>query len=718
MLYYKPKQMLRKLFISQILILAVSSLTLAQDFVQDVIINTDSSSFSLQENSINYRRSSYLYFVPNKLDEILFVKVIPKSSYDITNISMVPTANVEVVDSLIKIEDGSYTGSIRLVDAINNPNNRLVLKAQINGSAINRSVKLYPFIFPEMAEIEPSIEIYSGQEVRVPLPIRNAHLLAYNTTWEKQGIIDYQIVSSENGPTLLLRASRSGTQLLRLKFSSSKPYLRDDGLLSSELFNLNINVRSVFSKVNYLNFDKPSYYFEPEGANLISVRFDNNRNILLNRTYRIEDQEKPGGRLIGELFTRAIIENQDKVVASLRTYALHRVEDGYLYMKLGDQTAFFTNFNILKKPEITELSVLRPAKDWTQSHIVYPGETIELKFEGSGLNNSTIKFSDGKYNAVIDTSRINESVMYCNITIPVDVKERSIPITLNDHNTSFELIVKERERPRPLNFVTLNYGDGNRVINGQTFFTPALYGDEIGDMVIRFDENGIDEADQFFGVQYLEIEVRYWDKNKKLIESRQIEDIKIVPGKESLRYLGYNRANASNPMIKLNDIMVNKTYELRPWSQIEITVRHDKSKYGGLGYSQHVQVYRSDTYTVDVEVSFPAGLLAKKLDEPGIGNLTGLSVASMANFSFYKKNQINKLQPFRIGLGFVMLNAFSSLTTTTGEEKDDIGVVALTSFQPLNSDSKVNFPLYAGFGYLFRSEALFLLIGPGIKFNF
>jgi hypothetical protein len=171
-------------------------------------------------------------------------------------------------------------------------------------------------------------------------------------------------------------------------------------------------------------------------------------------------------------------------------------------------------------------------------------------------------------------------------------------------------------------------------------------------------------------------------------------------------------------MIKLNDIMVNKTHELRPWSQIEITVTHDKSKYNGEGYSQHVQVYRSDKFAVDIEVSFPAGLLAKNLGEPGIGNLTGLSIASMANFSFYKKNQINKLQPFRIGLGFIALNAFSSLTNSSGEARDDIGMVVLSSFQPLRSESKVNFPLYAGFGYLFRSESLFLLIGPGIRFNF
>jgi len=109
-------------------------------------------------------------------------------------------------------------------------------------------------------------------------------------------------------------------------------------------------------------------------------------------------------------------------------------------------------------------------------------------------------------------------------------------------------------------------------------------------------------------------------------------------------------------------------------------------------------------------------LLAKPIGEPGIGSLTGLSVASMANFTFYKKDQIKKVQPLRLGAGFMALNAINSITG--GNDESDIGMVALASFQPLNSESKVNFPIYAGFGYLFKSESWFLLLGPGIKFTF
>ncbi|MEN8251233.1 MAG: hypothetical protein ABFS32_20030, partial [Bacteroidota bacterium] len=393
-----------------------------------------------------------------------------------------------------------------------------------------------------------------------------------------------------------------------------------------------------------------------------------------------------------------------------------RTENGFLYMKLDDNTKFFTNFNIVKKPEITKLSILRTAKDWTSSSIVHPGETIELKLEGTGLNTSTIKFSDGKYIADVDTSRISENVQYSTLTIPTDVKEKSIPITLNGNNTAYELLVKEYERPRPLDFVTVKYGDGPKTINGDAFLQPALFKGEIGNVVILFNEDIIDGAEQFYGTQYLEVEIRYWDKNKKLIESRQIEDIKIVPSENSIRHDGYSMSNASNPRISFNDIMVNKTFELKPWTRMEIVVRHNKSKYGGIGYSQRIQIYRSEDFTLSVEVSFPAGLLAKRLDTPGVGNLTGLSIASMAQISFYKKGEINKLNPLSVGIGFIMMNAFNSIAST--EDTSDIGMVSLLRFQPLRAESKVNFPIYAGFGYLFKAETTFLLIGPGIRFNF
>ncbi len=44
------------------------------------------------------------------------------------------------------------------------------------------------------------------------------------------------------------------------------------------------------------------------------IQLDNARLLELNRTYRIEDQENPGGALIAEIFTRSLPVNQQGTV--------------------------------------------------------------------------------------------------------------------------------------------------------------------------------------------------------------------------------------------------------------------------------------------------------------------------------------------------------------------------------------------------------------------
>ena len=699
------------------LIVGLISTVNSQNLIEDLIITTDSMRFSLSETSLFQKSQQYLYFVLNSGNDEVEVTVIPAEQEKVLNVQITESSAYSVVDSMRIINGTHHSGTIRFKNILQSKFPKIILSIRTAEGVINQVVNLYPFIFPSPPEISPLIEIYNGQELSVPILFENQHFLEFDNRWHANGFLEYKLLKNQSGSFLQLRSNSTGTQNLHIEVGSTKPFLDANLKESTILFSFSLRIRAVSSAVNYLNFVKNNYFFEQQGSRPIMVQFDYNQNIELNRTYRIEDQEQPGGRMIGEIYTRAVIENQNKIVASLRTYALHREDEGLLFIKQNDLTKFYTNFNILKKPSISKVSILRPGQDWSINPGVYPGEQIEVKIEGEGLENSRIKLSDGKYGVQIDTSRINDHVLYYNIHIPANVEERSLPISLNEKPTSHELLVNEFQRPRQLDFVTINYGDGEKHITGDSFIKPALFQDEIGDLNIQFYNDIIDKDNEFYGVQHLHIEIRYWDKNKKLIEQREVRDIKIIPGDSSPRFTGYNQANASPNSLQLNDIMVNKTYSLRPWSRIEIIVGHDKTQYNGVGFSQRIELYRSDNYTVDIEVSFPAGLLVKNIGEPGVGALTGLSVASMAQFSFYKKNRINKLQPLKLGLGFIALNAFSTLTGAEGTN-NDIGIVSLLSFQPLKPESKVNFPIYAGFGYLFKNEALFILIGPGIQFNF
>lgn len=706
---------MRKLFLIGTLLTYLSLNALAQNKIETVTISTDSTDFTSKTLPDEFRGND-LYFVLSEPGEEVHVTIKTDSNANVTSLELIPSPGYEQVDSLLKIGANEYNVVLRFTKIFEVSFPKLAFSINTPEGRSTEETRLYPFIFPKFQELNPEIEIFNGQEVSLPVPIKDTYFVKFDDATKTTGILEYRLLKQGGQPILNLKPSSTGTQKLIITLESNKPYLDKEGKIAYKLLDINLTVRVVRSKFNYLNFAENTYFFEPRGERPITVWFDYNSLIQLNKTYRIEDQESSGGRLIGELYTRAYVENKNQVVATLRTYSLHNQEEGFLYLKEGDKNRFFTNFNIVPKPYIQKVSVLRPGKEWTENKAVYPNEEIELKIQGTGLSRSEITFMDGKYPAISDTIRRNNEVRYFTLKIPADIKERSIPISLNKNTTSFELLVNEYQRPRDLDFVTLNYGDGEHAMTSNTFFKPALYPKEIGDVEIVFHNEKIDGQD-LYGIQYLNIEIRLWDKNNRQIETRDIEDIKIVPDKNSIRNSGYNHDNESPRIIRLNEILVNKTYDLRPWSKIEITVSHDKSKYkGGSGHKEKAEIYRSDNVAADIEVSFPAGLLAKNIGEPGIGSLTGLSVASMANFTFYKKDQIKKIQPLRIGVGFMALNAINSITG--GGSESDIGIVALASFQPLNTDSKVNFPIYAGFGYLFKSESLFLLIGPGIKFTF
>ncbi|HAP62509.1 MAG TPA: hypothetical protein DCR93_24435, partial [Cytophagales bacterium] len=420
--------------------------------------------------------------------------------------------------------------------------------------------------------------------------------------------------------------------------------------------------------------------------------------------------------LVAEIFTRSYVDNQQKILAVLRTYALHREEEGYLYLKNGDRTRFFTNFNILSKPTLSKVSVLRAGKDWTTSLAVYPGETLEVKVEGEGLEKAKFAFGDGRYVATLDTARRSDVAQYYQLTIPMDVKETRIPLSMNDKPSSYELLVREYQKAADLDYVNIDYGARALPITAPRFDKPATFEGEIRDITFSFRPHMLDTEEELHGIQYLEIELRVTGPDKRLIEIREIKDIKITPAPVSPRYVYYSQDKATDGVIRLNDYLANKTYDWKPWTQVEITVRHKPGTYGAAGQTRKLILMPSQRVNLQLEVSFPAGLLTKRFNQPGIGNLTGISTAALVQASFYQPGKINKLSPWKVGGGFLALNALSSLTDNA--EDKDLGVLGMVSFYPINSDSKVKFPLHAGLGYLFKNNTVFLVVGPGVQVNF
>lgn len=685
----------------------------------ELSITTDSSKYLYSKCKIQLQNEDFFFFNVKSPQEEIEITLTPYDIENLSKLSLNASEDFIITDSLRIIEDRYLRGRVKFTDLTKTKFPRFVFTLYYSdGKPRNIEFKLYPFFKPQIMEMPDIVELFRGEEKTIDLNIRNDFDIQYNNQLITKDEIEYRLLPGVNGARLSLRSNYIGKKDLIIELKSVRPYINDEGLLTTRLESMRVPIVVKPSRINFINLDKPDYFLEPAGSTAIMVQLDYSSNFELGKTYRIEDSEAKGGRLIAEIYTRSYIDNKNKILASLRTYALHRQDEGYLYIKDGDNTRFFTNFNILEKPRIRQISILRQGRDWTSSTAVFPDETIEVKIEGEGLQKSSFAFSDGKFLAIRDTNRLAENAAYYMLTIPADVKETRIPVSLNGYPTPYEFMIREHQKPHELDFIMINYGNENIEITEQRFNKPVLFQNEIRDVNLVFDPSKLDDGNEFHGIQYVDVQITFHDKDNRMLEVREIENLKIVPDESSIRFASYDRRKATPNVLRLNDYMANKTYNLKPWSRIEIVIKHREDKYGEDGYQQKMIIIRSEAFSADLQVSFPAGLLSKRFNQAGIGNLTGISTAAMANFTFYKKDQIAKVSPVRLGLGFIALNALSSLTTDIDEDEKDIGIVTMVTFFPINTQSKIKFPLYAGAGYLFKSDTMFLLIGPGIQFNF
>lgn len=168
------------------------------------------------------------------------------------------------------------------------------------------------------------------------------------------------------------------------------------------------------------------------------------------------------------------------------------------------------------------------------------------------------------------------------------------------------------------------------------------------------------------------------------------------------------------------------------WSRIKITTKHKDSKYSQEIETNEIEIIQGKRYKFDVEVSFPAGLITiyreydkdedgnfirdeagekVRKDEYNYGNLGGISMAMIAQFSFYHPDKIAQHRPYKIGAGFIALNAFNF----SENANQDLGIVLLGSVYPTKKDVKLSFPLFVGGGYLIKEATPFFMIGPGIR---
>jgi hypothetical protein len=702
--------------LSILLCLAALTLRAQQINIPELSLRCDTIVYSERTASVKWADKNAIWFRTNDPREICELTFHVAKQSGFRKIRIKPSSRFRIIDSLSLSSENTWRGKIRFNDLLASGQELIAIRAISDSGRVNEfEYPVLPIMDPFIQLPAGNIELMQDEEKVIELPVKNGFNIKTEGNWVNGKTVDYKINPSQHTIQLIVRTHMSGSQSLVLNLHTIKPILNSQFLTSTELPPLMIGFYSRPFKLNYINCDKNKIYLDPGLTHTEQVLMDYNHSFEMNKSYRIEDRKESGGVLIAELTTQSQVENSSKIICRMRCYSRHRTADGYLFIKDGDKALFMTNLNILDRPEISSMLIRHEGAEWESSASVHPGETVDIRLEGKGLQSAGLEFESCP-DFRVDTSRSTDESLFISLHIPSGTIARKISLYLNKHASAFELNVAEYQRPHPLDFVSLNFGGRTRSLDDPELSHPVFLESTIADAILQFDPSKIDQAGDLYGKQYLTVKVELINNDDDLIEQ---EDFKlcICPSTSGIRGLYYDRKGCNEGTLSINDKLRHKTYGLDPFTQIIITVRHDESKYKESdGFERKIRLFVKRSYKIDLQISFPTGLLYKSFGETGIGNLSGLGICALAQINFYDENRPGKFRPYSLGAGFISLNTFNF--NEGPNDRRDIGLIVAATVIPYKSKSKFSFPIYFGTGYLLKASKGFIMVGPGVQVDF
>jgi len=699
--------MMKKAFI--VIFSFLSTQLFSQNCFKDVVLLIDTLKFTQQKNSINFKGDKYLafeYFVDNPPCE---VRLYPYSMENIQKITLAPSGDFELIDSVFRSQD-YFRFKVRFgnLNQTQFTNFNFTI-FQIPLKETTCEVRLLPYFNTQVSFNPKDDELYVGEERTFELISNNPENIRVNPIPTSGRDIDYRTELVGKQLRLHLLPNKLGEVELQLELSTYNPYLDEKDRIRFQLPTIRRKFRVKGSRLAFLNTDIREITLDEQTQKEgIEIQLEYNRYFSLNKTYRIENQEKAGGMLVAEIFVKSFLSN-GKILCILRPYSFHRISDGYLYVKNGDEPISITNFNVTPKTIINNIIILHEGN--RRETAFYPGETVDVRIEGLALHKANFSF-DGLNVLTSDSLIRTENVHTYKLQVPINIAKKEVEIYNRGEKIGRSIPVNEYQRPHQLNFVNINFGSGKNVITDmpQTVLHPHI----IRDIEISFSPDKIDEQ-KLFGKQYISIDVTIFNARGDLVELKRINNILVCPNENSPRFAFYNDKQCNKTPVSLNTILARKTYDLDGWSKIELVFSHDKDKYGGDGFVKKVEIILQRRVRFDTEVTFPGGLLIKRADRPDFSPFGGISLAIMQQLSFYDPDKINRFRPYKIGIGILANNAFNFNPNASNR---DIGIVMIGSLYPTRRDVKLTFPLFAGMGYFLSAKAWFFLVGPGIFVSF
>lgn len=681
-------------------------------FFTDVVLKVDTGTYSFSENFIKIKKEKKLFFYYTENDAFCEVKLYPAQATNIKDIKLNESGDFVLVDSILHYNKEYYKFKVQFKNLTKSKFlsfNFSVTTKDETGETHVQEIDLFPCTRTRISIDIQSDELFIGEEKVYDINSSNINNVQTNIEWQTGESLDYKITERSGQLRLHVLPKKLGNIEENITISTYKPYLNEN---YRPVYTLPTITRGFYvksSRIAFLGTDKNEITLDEESRKKgVEIQIDNHRYLHMQKTYRIENQEERGGALIAELFTKNNLAN-DKVLAILRVFNYHRKSEGYLYIKDGDDAKFITNLDITPKTDISGIFILREGKDWSKNLNISPGEIFDLKIQGEALHKAKFQF-EGLMDITEDSMIRNENSMIFKLKVPLDITRKKVTLYNYNKPTTHQLTVKEYQIPTRFDYLFINYGDRSRRVSQIKDY--IIYDKTVKDVVFSFQPELIDQNNQLFGKQYLTIDVKVTGKRNELIDLKTIKNVVVCPDVSSPRYEYYDKKDCTREEVKLNNYISPKTYDLDNWAKIEFEVKHQDDKYQEEGFNKKIDLILQKDYTFDIDVSFPAGLLMKKANDDNYGNFGGISMAMIAQFSFYHPEKIGKLRPYKIGAGFLALNAFNFDPENTDR---DLGVVILGSLYPSRKEHKLSFPLFVGGGYLLSESTWFWLLGPGIR---
>lgn len=679
--------------------------------IDSLVLTVGDQVFSTSKHSVVFQGKQQLAFSYASNEQVVRGELYLKPGTGV-GCCLSESPDYDIIDDLEFIDQRFYSFRVRFKNLAETEFLRLRIEIVENGRLRNTEIPLFPHTDTELAFYPGSEDLYLGEARKFELVTNHIDNLVLDGIWRETPNYDYRLVRNENKAYLFLEPKNLGAHDFELSVRTKRPALNADLEVSYELPPIvqGFNVKN--SRHIFLRLEPREVIRIPGELKEHEVQIDNNRRLQMGKTYRLEASEELGSPLVAELFTERRLTN-DRVMCRLRTYADHRVSDGFLFIKDGDNPVFMTNIDIVPQPEIAKASLLKKGGNWSSELRVKPGEIIDLRLEGKSLRKAQFFFEELEVLAS-DSVTQSDAVRNYKLRVPVNITRRQVEVLNGDKSTGVVLQVVEHNKPRSFDFVMLNYGEGLVAVN--EINQPILYPKTVNEVVISFDRDKIDAGEVLHGVQHIEITARIEDKGGRLIEARQLGHFAVCPGEKSPRAEFYPSGKCRVDDLFLNAYLSQKTHSLADWSRIELSFEHVDGNYSTEGFSKKVVIYNQKRITFDVDVSIPAGLITQRIGQGETLSplLTGIGFAMVAQFSFYKKGEIQRMLPIKSGVGFLAQNAFNF----NPDADRDLGLIAITSVYPIKSTSKFSFPLFGGFGYFMQEQSFFFMIGPGIRVSF